>query len=218
MGDVDVESRAMPFGENMRTQPETIRDVLEIVGPALRLQFRAYQEARKSWSGGITVYQSATAPGGPGDDDDRSPFQEQNDYIQAMKRLEWLKPIVATSAAALLSSADSLVAEWEKRCGIRDKYLTRDKAGPEVGRAHLGGVLRVSVNNARHYMGDDWKLRKPGSDADKNITVLESAGLRGPWDQMIGDRALQRLEFEEFDAFAAALSATLHDLERSKKT
>jgi hypothetical protein len=213
---VEVEDPAMPFGNTMRTKPETVDDVLAIVSPALRLQFDAYQQARRSWSGGIELYRYATAPGGPGDDDDRSPFQENAEYVAAMRRLEWLKPISDTSAVALLVSADLLVAEWEKRYGIRDKYVTRDKAGPDVGKAHFGGVLRVSVNNARHFTGDDWKTRTPKSDADRNIQVLEAAGLSGPWDRLVADAVLQRLGME-FDAFADALAQTLRDLERRTK-
>jgi len=116
----------------------------------------------------------------------------------------------------VLVSADLLVAEWEKRCGIKDKYVTRDNAGPDVGSAKFGGVLRVSVNNARHFMADDWKTRKPNSDADRNIRVLEAAGLSGPWDRLLADAVLQRLGIE-FDAFADALAQTLRDLEPRKK-
>ncbi len=200
----------------MRTKPETVADVLAIVSPALRFQFDAYEQSRRSWAGAIELYRYATAPGGPGDDDDRSPFQQNAEYAAAMHRLEWLKPVSDTSAVAVLVSADLLVAEWEKRCEIKDKYVTRDNAGPDVGSAKFGGVLRVSVNNARHFMGDDWKTRKPNSDADRNIRVLEAAGLSGPWDRLLADAVLQRLGME-FDAFADALAQTLRDLERRKK-
>jgi hypothetical protein len=191
----------------------TLDEIIEIVGPALSKQYEAVVEAHKSLDVAEDALRNAMAFPGPGIEDDRSPQQENWDHEQAMRRIEWLDPIIKTTAAALLFSADGLVAEWERSCGIADSaHASRDAAGPLIGRSNLGAVLRASVNNARHFMESGWKADPPTAAAKANIDILEAAGVRGPWSEVVAPRVIAAFGFANFQEFEVALRQVLRDI------
>lgn len=203
----------MPFGKNLRTTELTPEQIVEIVRPAFSRLYDAIVEAQKSLGGARELLRFATAPMGPGDDDDRSPFQEQHDYVQAMSRIEVLDPVLRTAAAALLTSADALVAEREKNRGITDKaHVARDAAGPTIGNAKLGAVLRTSANNFRHYMEDGWAATPPTGQAKANIDILQAAGVTGPWSEIVAPKVFSLLQLGRYADFQEALLEVLRDV------